>query len=290
MSGELFSNDLRAVGLCSTQLGLRGASIGGGEWGELKWGQGEGEPNLPIISAIIHGHKSPFRPFYANILTVDDHGDHKKCGGTIVRAEWIVTAAKCVHGIRLSRMFVMVGDYTHPDDLKRDLVTVARVIVHEKAYPSSYRHDIALLRLVLPLKPELASFALPLCRVPVAINSCSYLGTCGMGAVSPVYDLEPANLREIYLTEAKGGFLLNRCPKSVICTKRTGNINHNICRGDEGGPLYQFYPSSHMPQCLYGVASYYGKSDKSRQKCNGGNYFTSVPDHYYWILNMIHSN
>ena len=26
----------------------------------------------------------------------------------------------------------MVGDYTHPDDLKRDLVTVARVIVHEK--------------------------------------------------------------------------------------------------------------------------------------------------------------
>ena len=67
------------------------------------------EPNLPIISAIIHGHKSPFRPFYANILTVDDHGDHKKCGGTIVRAEWIVTAAKCVHGIRCEKTIFQIS-------------------------------------------------------------------------------------------------------------------------------------------------------------------------------------
>ena len=148
-----------------------------------------------------------------------------------------------------------------------------------------------MLRLMFPLSIEHRQHSFNLCSsntATTANNICTLMGTCGLGTIMASQDIEPPNLREIFLTETRGGVIFQRCPQGVICTHRTSRVSQNICRGDEGGPLYLFHGDSTVPRCLYGVASYFGPDRRSRELCNGGSFFTSVPAHYYWILSKLH--
>merc|ERR1711879_858826 len=111
----------------------------------------------------------------------------------------------------------------------------------------------------------------------------------GMGRISVSYpDLEPQTLREMHVNRHVGNFF-DWCPPSTICTKRMTE-DANLCNGDEGAPLYQYYEKSYCPKCLLGVGAYFGKTRYSRYLCNGGSFYTSVPDYWHWIQGTIRAS
>ncbi|XP_075242386.1 serine protease 41-like [Convolutriloba macropyga] len=164
------------------------------------------------------------------------------------------------------------------------MVGVTKAIPHlnyNSGYPDS---NIALLKLEREV-PYL--HVLQLCheRQP----ECNLLGSCGMGRISVVYpNLEPLTLREMHLREDKGSFF-NRCPKDTVCTKRMTE-DANLCKGDEGAPLYAFHPDSYYPKCLLGVGAYFGRTRYTRLSCSGGSFYSSVPHYLTWIREMMATN
>merc|ERR1712154_403021 len=51
-----------------------------------------------------------------------------------------------------------------------------------------------------------------------------------------------------------------------------------------------YYEKSYCPKCLLGVGAYFGKTRYSRYLCNGGSFYTSVPDYWHWIQGTIRAH
>ena len=71
--------------------------------------------------------------------------DGSLCGGSIIAASWILTAAHCVYGVSASRMRVYAGSNTKL--VGSQVLYVSTSTVHPSYNPSTYVNDIALLQL-----------------------------------------------------------------------------------------------------------------------------------------------
>lgn len=71
------------------------------------------------------------------------------CGGSVVAANWIVTAAHCVTRLSADKVLVVAGSHTLQPGLPR--YVVKRIIVHPAFAPATVDRDIALLELAEPL-------------------------------------------------------------------------------------------------------------------------------------------
>ena len=222
---------------------------------------------------IVGGVQAPIetRPFQAVVLP----GPYL-CGGAIIQDNWIVTAAHCVVGISASSITVRVGsDYYYTGGTTRNVV---KNIIHPYFNSNTMTHDIALLKLGIPVPladPGVATIAMG-STIPAdgATVKVSGYGTSSSGGELTPY-LMKAALQVVSYSQANqayGGTLT----ATMFAAAAPGK---DSCQGDSGGPLT-------FNGQLVGIVSFgYGCADPDFPGI-----YTRVPYFKNWILNQIASN
>lgn len=184
------------------------------------------------------------------------------CGGTIIDAKTIITAAHCYHGKNLNagNWFITAG-VVHIQDGAGQSVFVEKITLHESWNPSTTDNDIAILKLKTPLtfNDKVQRACLPEASfVPTGKAVAS-----GWGLVSQFPNQSPKNLQWV----TKPVVTNDKCCQAPFkwgCQQITANMicagdadgGESTCSGDSGGPLVVPKSSTDDTAVVIGATSF----------------------------------
>jgi trypsin len=168
--------------------------------------------------------------------------DKQFCGGSLIAADWVLTAAHCAKGASPEDLAVAVGR-TLLDCNQGERRRVVEVHVHPDFNdPISLAHDAALLKLAPRTAPSGIN------PIPLAVaaddhpfeDSGEMLTVIGWGTVSARRPAYPNELRKVdvpVVDDATCGTVYKTSldAATMVCA---GAPNIDSCYGDSGGPLF----------------------------------------------------
>jgi hypothetical protein len=183
-------------------------------------------------------------PWQVSLQLQPQYGGGHFCGGTIINAEWILTATHCLEwdDIDFVPQFMRVrAGFSELNSTEGSYYNVAEFIKHPEYVDETYRNDIALLRLSNPI--DLDNPAMHAVRVvtqadasagltdPGVMARISGWGSLSSGGDSP-NRLQAAEVPIVRLSETS-------YPPSMISADMllAGESGVDACQGDSGGPL-----------------------------------------------------
>lgn len=176
------------------------------------------------------------------------------CGGTIITADWVVTAAHCVDDVTPNQVDVVAGvhDLSNPGaNFQRR--TLAQIVVHPGWNTANGDNDIALLKLSAPIAERPASGGtLPIQHLDLVPGNVGDLAGRDVtvtgwgnrkadppGGPPPDY---PSRLHKVTVPVADQASCvaayahLNPVTDNMLCAGQLGS-GKDACQGDSGGPL-----------------------------------------------------
>ena len=171
-------------------------------------------------------------PFMVSIQSTGYWGGHF-CGGSLVRPDWVVTAAHCVQGESASQLRVKIGLHNVNGTTGSETKLVDQIIVHPNYSGNSLDNDYALLHLTTESDFE----PIQLITENAHDNEPVMSTTLGWGATSSggwgsTYLMEV----DVPIDNSCGNYSNWEITNNMVCAG-DNNGGEDSCQGDSGGPL-----------------------------------------------------
>ncbi|XP_045398340.1 serine protease 57 isoform X1 [Lemur catta] len=178
------------------------------------------------------------RPYMASIRFSGQH----HCGGFLLRAQWVVSAAHCFSHRDPRMGLVVLGTHAlSAAEPTQQVFSIAAVVRNPNYHPTTHANDICLLQLnsSAVLGPAVGLLGLPKqgARPPKAGTRCR---VDGWGFVSDFEELPPglmeAEVRVLGLDICNSSWKGQLSP-AMLCTHSGDRQRRGFCSADSGGPL-----------------------------------------------------
>ena len=171
--------------------------------------------------------------FMVSLQTDGWFGGHF-CGGSLVREDWVVTAAHCVQGDSPSSIEVVIGLHNVNGTTGQQTRNVDAIIIHPQYSGNSLDNDYALLHLTQPITDfepiKLATSDLH-DDEPVISTTMGWGATSSGGSSSAIL-LEV----DVPIDDSCGSYSNSSITNNMVWAGDS-NGGEDSCQGDSGGPL-----------------------------------------------------
>ncbi|ACU34686.1 serine protease [Actinosynnema pretiosum subsp. pretiosum] len=226
-------------------------------------GGAQAAPTEPDLTPAIVGGGNATQTYSFMVSLQSTAGSHF-CGGSLIKANWVVTAKHCVQGRTPSSIRARVGTTNRTSG--GTVATGAQVVTH----PS---YDIALVRLATSVTQAPITVASTSGATGTATRIIGWGQTCapagGCGA--------PTILQELNTSIVADGSCSGIYGAYEICTNNPGG-NKGACYGDSGGPQIKSVGGAWQ---LIGATSRAGNNNSTC--ATGPSIYMDVPSFRTWI-------
>ncbi|MCP2258925.1 Trypsin [Streptoalloteichus tenebrarius] len=215
-----------------------------------------------VTPFIVGGHDAT--QTYSFMVSLQRTGGSHFCGGSLVKADWVVTAAHCVQGTSAGQVQARIGTTNRTSG--GTVARASQIVVNRSG-------DIALVKLAQPVQQTPIKVAAESGPVGTQTRIIGWGQTCptrgGCGAPVMLQELDTSIVADSRCRGITGS--------TEICTNNPNN-NSGACYGDSGGPQVKQVNGRWE---LIGATSRSGNGDP---RCaTGPSIYTDVPAFRSWL-------